>query len=95
MTAPELYWLPEVPDWNARAAALGEGPAWEALVALAQARMDFLRTAKLDRIATAATGAPGALRIAVLGSSTVDHLLAGLRVAGLRRGLKLETYVPA
>ena len=33
------------------------------------------------------------MRLAVLASSTADHLLPGLRVGALRRGLWLDTYI--
>ena len=103
MMPPQLHWLAEAKEWSADVKALelrdGEASAWPTLVRLANTRLDFVRTTRLDRIARrllgadTATGAHGSIRLAVLASSTADHLLAGLRVAALRRGLWLQTYV--
>jgi FkbH-like protein len=101
MSTPELSWLPQDAEWSTRAKTLDADPAcdWDALVGLANARLDFLRTERLDRMLQrrfgeaapkAATGKP--IRLAILGSSTVTHLQAGLRVAALRRGLWLTSY---
>ena len=45
-----LYWLPETEDWRGRLRALpGQGEAaWDEAVALANARLDFVRTMALD-----------------------------------------------
>jgi HAD superfamily phosphatase (TIGR01681 family) len=37
-------------------------------------------------------GSRGAIRLAVLASSTVDHLLPALRIGALRRGMWMQTY---
>lgn len=96
-----LYWLPEFPDWRDRLRGLGKigDGAWEEAVALANARLDFIRTNALDQTVTAVFGGspPKALatkpiRLALLGSSTMAHLHAAIRVAGLRRGLWIEIY---
>jgi FkbH-like protein len=70
--------------------------------ALANARLDLALTAKLDRAVESCLLRAGAedirprgftrVRLAVLGSSTLGHLVAGIRVAGLRRGLLIEVY---
>ena len=74
--------------------------AWEALVSLANTRLDGLATIRLDRrlqrrFADAAPlaiiGTP--IRLAILTSATAGHLLPGLRVAALRRGMRLTTYL--
>jgi FkbH-like protein len=98
----ELYWLPVAPDWNEALSSVGSIPdtgAWEKLVALANTRLDLVRTLRLDRHLVRLFGAspPASLatrpvRLAVLGSSTVDHLLAGIRIGGLRRGLWITTW---
>jgi hypothetical protein len=52
MNAPQLHRLPEAQDWASEVRAL-EGPAesvWRALTRLANTRLDFVRTGKLDRI---------------------------------------------
>ncbi len=102
MASPELYWLPEVPDWDERLRAVLTPSSWPKLIALANARLDFLATNRLDRVSqrllrtTVPEGVPEkAVRCALLGSSMVDHLLPALRVAALRRGFKLATYTNA
>ena len=44
------------------------------------------------RCRRAGTLATKKVRLAVLGSSTLTHLLPGIRVAGLRRGIWIDTY---
>ena len=107
----ELYWLPEVEEWRARLRALaGAAPAasWAEAVALANTRLDFVRTNALDQIVARRFGPPGAetgpppglatglaakpVRLALLGSGTMAHLHAAIRVAGLRRGLWITIY---
>jgi FkbH-like protein len=72
---------------------------WAELVSLANTRIDSLGTIRLDRVLRQHFGArpPAGLatrpiRLAVLGSSTVDHLLPAIRVAGLRRDLWVQIY---
>jgi FkbH-like protein len=79
-----LYWLPEMPDWRARAMALGVGstPSWKAISMLANAR--------LAEPPSEIIGQP--IRVAVLGSSTLEHLHSSIRIGGARRGLWLEVY---
>jgi FkbH-like protein len=98
----ELDWLPTVPHWRDQLDVLRkqEPPRWSDLVHLANARLDFLKTNSLDKIMNRAFagGAPAdaigkPIRLAVLSSSTADHLLPGLRVAALRRGLYLRTFL--
>ncbi len=96
-----LYWLPEVQDWRVRLRGLSTEPsaAWEAGVALANARLDFIKTNALDEmlrrsigdaVPDAAIGKP--VRLAILGSCTTAHLHSGIRVAALRRGLHASIY---
>ena len=99
VSTPVLYWLPGVPDFRARLAAFRESPSWDLAVTLANSRLDFLATNALDQaVRQAFPDGPGqeitgdAIRLAVLGSSTVAHLHAGIRVAALRRGLLVSTY---
>ena len=96
-----LYWLPEIEDWRARLKALenkGEA-AWDEAVALANSRLDFIRTNALDQIVSRLFGeaSPANLttkpvRLALLGSSTMAHLHPAIRVAGLRRGMWITIY---
>src|SRR5271166_749695 len=102
MAFPELYWLAPNPDWNRDLGTIGHDPSlstWNALVALANARVNSLGTLRLDRKLTALfpeAPPPGLetrpLRLAVLASSTADHLLPALRVGALRQGIWLKTY---
>jgi FkbH-like protein len=96
----DLHWLPTVPDWRQSLRAFPADPeaARDSAVKLANARLNFVLTNALDEtVRRALPGGPAALatkkvRLAVLGSSTVTHLLPGIRVAGLRRGLWIDTY---
>ncbi len=96
----QLHWLPEHPGWRASLRALPAAPdPWTAAVALANTRLDFTRTNALDdTLARALAGAvPGdtaakPIRLAILGASTLAHLHAGIRVAGLRRNIHITTY---
>jgi FkbH-like protein len=101
----ELHWLPTIPDWRSRLRALGNdraggdpAAAWNEAVALANARLNFVLTNALDEtvrrvFATQPAGiATKPVRLAVLGSATLTHLLPAIRVAGLRRGIWIDTY---
>jgi FkbH-like protein len=96
----DLHWLPDVPDWRQRlkAAAVKQDAAWDEYVALANARLNFVLVNALDETVRRRFPAPPAnlatkpVRLAVLGSGTLTHLLPAIRVAGLRRGLWIETY---
>jgi FkbH-like protein len=98
-TAPKLHWLPVDPNWRAglRAFAGGAGDIARA-VGLANTQLDFVQTNALDSaVRQRFSSPPGELvgkpvRLAVLGSSTFAHLLPSLRVAGLRRGIWIDTY---
>ena len=96
-----LYWLPGMEDWRARLHALPSEPerAWAAAVALANTRLDFIRTNALDETLRRCLGAaaPAGLatrpvRLALLGAGTLAHLHAGIRVGGLRRGIHIATH---
>jgi FkbH-like protein len=92
--------LPTIPDWRQRLRALPGAPdsAWDSAVALANARLNFVLTNALDEtLRRVLPAGPAALptkkvRLAVLGSCTLTHLLPGIRVAGLRRGIWIDTY---
>jgi FkbH-like protein len=98
----DLFWLPKLPEWNDALAAAKRLPPNEAaarLRQLANADIDFMQTAQLDRaiqkIAPAAKAVANdakPVRLALLGSSTLGHLIPGIRVAGYRRGLWIEIY---
>jgi FkbH-like protein len=95
-----MSWLPTAPDFRGdlRAALKTTDPTdcLEKLASLAAYQLGFLETVQLDR-ALGRLGlkeAPGFLpiRLAVLASSTVDHLLPAIRIAGLRRRLLIDTH---
>jgi FkbH-like protein len=96
-----LHWLPEPQEWRSRLNGLATAadPAWDSAVALAGMRLDFVKTNALDATVRARFGSappPGLgtkpVRLALLGSATLTHLHAGVRVGGLRRGIHIETY---
>lgn len=100
---PECGWLPKHPDWDQAWDALRKSPGgdqtFSALTALAKYRIDFVQVGKLDRLAQRLNATalpenlrPTVVRIALLGSSTLRHLVPGIRVAGLRRGLWIDVY---
>jgi FkbH-like protein len=98
----QLRWLPVHEDWDAalRSVAAVPSPEQAALLReLATSRMDFAQVGKLDRTVQRALLAAGGkliglepVRLALLGSATTSHLVPGIRVAGLRRGLAIEVY---
>ena len=94
----DLHWLPTVSDWRPRLRAFTGSPSWDTAVALANARLSFVLVTALDEAVRRAFLQPPAdlqtrpVRLAVLGSATLTHLLPAIRVAGLRRGLWVETY---
>ena len=97
-----LYWLPPVDDFDGALAGLHNAPGEGGTVlgglrSLAEKRLDFVQTRRLDRLVEKLadrlpTEAPH-LKLAVIGSSTVDHLVPGIRVGALRRGLVAEVLV--
>jgi FkbH-like protein len=100
---PRLYWLARDREWLAAAksaAAIEDAAAaWAELQRLANNDIDFIETNRIDTLLRRRFGdapPPGLatkpVRLAVLGSSTVTHLLPGVRVAGLRRGMWIKTY---
>ena len=96
----DLHWLPTLPDWRQRMKALPADPAtaWEKAVTLSNAKLNFVLTNALDEtIRGILPEGPAALstkkiRLAVIGSSTLTHLLPAIRAAGLRRGIWIDTY---
>jgi FkbH-like protein len=101
-----MNWLPAVPDFRERlqrAGALAD-PAerLRALAALSQFRLGVVEELQLDRavskcVAQVDPRSAGLLpvRIALLSSATVDHLLAAVRVAALRAGLLADARAGA
>jgi len=96
-----MSWLPTAPDFRAdlRAAleARDSTDCLERLASLAQYRLGYLETLQLDRALGRLRLEPGsgftAVRLAILASSTVDHLPPAIRVAGLRRRLMIDVHI--
>jgi FkbH-like protein len=95
-----LHWLPVARDfrYDLKAALEIQSPAERVrkLASIAQYRLGFLETLQLDRAlaslpSDADTGF-ARVRLALIGSSTLDHLCAGIRVAGLRRNLLIDVW---
>jgi FkbH-like protein len=97
-----LHWLAPAGDFAERLSELTKAPGEPAatfaqLQDLANRRLDFLQTRKLDRALTQlAAKLPERtprLRLALVGSSTLDHLVPGIRIGALRRGLLVDVTV--
>src|SRR5580698_6601901 len=98
--SPTMSWLPLAPNFRGelRAALETSRPAecLEHLASLAGYRLGFLETVQLDRalgqlsLKEAAGFLP--IRLAILSSSTIDHLAPAIRIAGLRRRLLIEVH---
>jgi predicted enzyme involved in methoxymalonyl-ACP biosynthesis len=101
----DLHWLPENPGFgDALRSTAQERGSFDDMLSrfrtLATSRLDFVKTAKLDRafqavrsdFADADIRTPR-IKIGILSSCTVDHLVPGIRVGGLRRGLVVDCYV--
>jgi FkbH-like protein len=97
-----LNWLPQPTEFAQRLReAVGVDPAHrlQRLVTLAGLRLNFLETIQLDRAvrnldASLARTLP-AHRLALLGSTTLEHLAPAARVAGLRRKLRIDVHCGA
>jgi len=97
-----LEWLPPIHDWNgalAEARALAPAEAAPRLIRLANCPIDFVQTAKLDRVLQGLGDAAASqlkrtapVKLAILGSSTLSHLSAGIRIGAARRGFRIEIF---
>lgn len=97
----EMDWLPFLAEWDeqlAHAQSLRWVDAKACFIRLANCRIDFIQTLKLDRAVQRSLKTSGGgderdmVRLSILGSSTLSHLAAGVRIGGLRRGLIVEIY---
>ena len=102
MRIVDLHWLPPLQEGvnPFRDLARSRSVNWMDLAALANSRLDFVQTNQLDKILTKRASDPisigssaESVRIAVLSSSTFNHLLPGIRVAGLRRHLRVQIHL--
>jgi len=101
-TITHLGWLPQEPDWAMRleqARKLEPAAALRSFAQLANFGIDFIQTTRLDRAVQRIATYPGILpsmrgsiRLALLGSCTLTHLIAGIRIGALRRGLWVDVY---
>jgi FkbH-like protein len=98
---PMMSWLPVAPDFRVDLRTALESPdptdRLERLASLARYRLGHLETLQLDRALGQLTMEPDSgftvVRLAVLASSTVDHLSPAIRVAGLRRRLLINVHI--
>jgi FkbH-like protein len=98
LSLTNLGWLPASSDWSEklRAAAGSATPQWQDLVDLANFRLDLVKTNRLDSLVRRVFPQPPPglrakpIRLAILSSSTVDHLLPAIRVAAVRRNLWID-----
>jgi FkbH-like protein len=94
-----MDWLPAPQDFRGslRLAMEPSANRLEMLAALAQHRLGLLETIQLDRAlgTVSAESAQGfsPVRLALLASATVDHLVPAIRVAGLRRRMLAAVHV--
>jgi FkbH-like protein len=101
MSTPTLHWLPNAADWRERFNLFRRAaqPSWDDAIALANLRLDFVRTNALDQATRTAFpdgpppgGPTRPVRLAILGSATMAHLHGAIRVAALRRGIHVTIY---
>ena len=94
-----MEWLPVAQDFQGylRLALEPSPDRLENLAALAQHRLSFLETIQLDRALGQVWAEPpqgfSPVRLAILSSATVDHLVPPIRVSGLRRRLLIDVNV--
>jgi FkbH-like protein len=99
----KLHWLSEPADFRARLRGVGLQPdptaRLQELSELAQHQLDALQTIQISKLlpggdVTLPAGWSRA-KVAVLASHTVEHLLPGIRVAGLRRRILVDIHLGA
>jgi FkbH-like protein len=99
--SPAMQWLPPAANFREALRAAQGDPVLpnrvESLAGLSHHRLGYLEVIQLDRalaqIPAEAKAGLTPIRLAVLASSTVDHLLPAIRVASLRRRLLVETHI--
>src|SRR5271163_3795672 len=93
-----MKWLPKIENFRQllqSATSLEQtGERLQKLAWIAGHELGFLETLQLDRalVATTAGKAEGfsQLRVALIGSATLQQLEPGIRVSGLRHGLRFD-----
>lgn len=102
MSNTDLYWWAKPPEWKMRVKKLSidQLKLDQELVALAKAPLNLAETNALDAKVLQLGRIAGSwerfelkpINLAILGTSTVAHLLPSIRVAGYRRGLFINIY---
>ncbi|WP_322996997.1 HAD-IIIC family phosphatase [Castellaniella sp.] len=96
-------WLPKSNNWGRElnTAFQTQPPTWADLIRLANEDIDFIQTARFDKKLSSSFMnqipigyALPPVKIALLGSSTLDHLIPGLRVGAVRNGFWPIFYTP-
>lgn len=96
-----IDWLPVHDDFRGAVRAVLDAPVRDdraaCLARLANHRLNFLEVIQLDRAVSRIPRADASglepVRLAILSSATVDHLVPAIRVAGLRRRLLIDVHV--
>ncbi|MGJ3252725.1 MAG: HAD-IIIC family phosphatase [Elainellaceae cyanobacterium] len=99
-----LHWLPQHPNFREAIATCKQHKEFKNQIShlreISKHDLDFTQTVRVDRrlqqvLADHLDDVSGlqSVRIAVLSSSTVEHLAPAIRVAALRRGLIAECYI--
>ena len=96
-----IDWLPTHPDFRGALRGILDAPSSTnrlgKLADLANHRLSFLEVSQLDRALARVGGVEGSgitpVRLSVVASSTVDQLVPGIRVAGLRRRLMFDVQI--
>jgi FkbH-like protein len=102
-TSLKLGWLPQVEDWRTafKQAGAAQTPAqsWAALMALAKHDLDVFQIGKLDRLALSlpkpdlVAASARHVKIALIGTGTLEHLAPSIRIACARRNIHAEVFV--
>lgn len=101
-----LNWLPKINKFEERLSLLeaetNVPSKWNLLMAIAKSDLDVFQTGKLDRalsrirdMESLKSTSSRSLRIALIGTGTLDHLSAPIRIACARRNIYAEIYVGA
>ena len=94
-----MDWLPAPQDFRGplRLAMEPSADRLEKLAALAEHRLGYLETIQMNRaLGTVCAESPNgfsSVRLAILASATVDHLVPAIRVSGLRWRLLIDVHV--
>lgn len=96
-----FQWLPEHPGFRSELSQIKQSLGshdnqLQQIRTLANHNLDFRQINRIDSLMgqlPAEQTAPSKLRLAIVGSSTVEHLVPSIRVAALRRGVWIDAYV--